>query len=353
MHTLNLEPNHQAELLDMLEEEQLTKVNAQWFSGSNRDMMHQKLLEYKHQTNPVFSESLFPNPGILEIDGPKVIALKTLDPRQLDLSSFKARLVANDQPFQITSERLHVDDEYCAVSYQFDAGYAEQQVKHSGGLFLEFHQFSQTITPLRRDSNGFVTLAKWDETQTQLEMVAIQIPYGYTLIIQDGCIHGDTNLNGLFMMCMTSDHLSMQTADTVFLKHATDKDNITIILDNALEHDNRQAPPGRLAPFVFYKQNKSESFEIFKQKTQQMEFIFTPFNLAYYEVKQEAIYTAAFFVAGGACLFAAITLANTMLMLSLGLFIASGLLAGVGFFRLLSSPAHEEDNVLLNNAVTL
>lgn len=54
-HSLDSEPNHQAELLNMLEEEQLTKVKAQWFSGSNRDMLHQKLLEYKHQKNQVFS----------------------------------------------------------------------------------------------------------------------------------------------------------------------------------------------------------------------------------------------------------------------------------------------------------
>ncbi len=338
--------------LEKLVDEQLTKVKAQWFSGSNKEVLRQKMVEYRNQENPVLSESLFPNSGILEIDAPKEIKLPTFDPRGVDLSAFKARIVANDAPFQITEERLHVDDEYCAVSYHYDPGYAERQVKHGGGLFLEFHQFAQTITPLHRDSKGFVTLAKWDEAHIQLELIAIQIPFGYTLIIDKNGIHGDTNLNGLFMMCMTSDHISMATADTVFLKHVVDKDNITISLDNIPEQEAIQRSHRPLDPLVFYKENKVDSFSHFKQRTQDMEVIFSPFNLGYWEVKQDIISTVSFFVLAGASLLAAIFLVDTMLILSLGLFSASVALAGVGLFRVLPS-ASIENSLLLDNALAI
>lgn len=338
--------------LQKLDPGQLSKVKAQWFSGLNKEGMLQKKKEYKNQRNPLFSESLFPNSGILEIEGSKEIRLKALDPRGIDLSEFKARLVANSEPFQITSERLHVDDEYCAVSYKYDAGYAERQVQHGGGLFLEFHQFAQTITPLHDNSTGFVTLAKWNQTHTELELIAIQIPYGYTLIIEKDCIHGDTNLNGLFMMCMTSDHISMATADTVFLKHATDKDNINITLENNLEQEMVQRAQGVSEPLFFYKENRAENFPRFKQRIQQMDIIFTPFNLGYWEVKQDMVNTVTFFVLSGASLFAAITLLDAMVILSIGLFSVSTLLAGIGLYKTLSSLLPQDDNSILATSLT-
>lgn len=332
-----------------------TKVKAQWFSGLNKTVIQQKKQEYQNQRNPLFSESLFPNSGILEIEGNKEILLKPFDPKGVDLSAFKARLVPNDLPFQITPQRLRVDDEYCAVSYQFDDDYADTQVKHGGGVFLEFHQFAQTITPLHQDSDGFVTLAKWDETHTQLELIAVQIPYGYTLIIDKDCIHGDSNLNGLFMMCMTADHISMATADTVFLKQAEHKTNIAIEIDH--QPMRPEAMPNRhrdAQPLVFYKTNKTESFSNFKKRSQSMEVIFNPWSLAFWEVKQEIIGTAVLFVIAGASLAAAILLVESMLILSLILTAASVLLTGAGFFQLLSSVPFEEDNNLpLHNALAI
>ncbi len=101
-------------------------------------MMEQKKSEYNKLKKSMFSESLFPNPGILELDGAKDIKLTAIDARTTDLSAFKARLFENKEPFQITAERLYVDDEYCAVSYNYDAGYADRQVKKGGGLFWNF-----------------------------------------------------------------------------------------------------------------------------------------------------------------------------------------------------------------------
>ena len=348
-HAIVEQPNDRP--LKKLEETQLTKVKAKWFSGFDQAALRQKMLEYKDKHNPLFSESIFSSSGLLEIEAPKEIKLPSFDPREIDLTEFKARLVANNEPFQITKERLYVDDEYCAVSYQYDPGHAERQIKERGGLFLEFHQFAQTITPLRRDAKGFVTLAKWNKEHTHLELIPIQIPYGFTLIIEKDCIHGDTTLNGLFMMCMTSDHISMATADTVFLKHADDKDNITLVLDNDIAESDSQHRPQDSDPFFFYNENKTESFALFKRRTQNREFVFSPFNLGYWEVKQEMVETVAFFMLAGASLLAAVILVDTMLLLSLGFFSATSVLAGIGLFRVL--PSREDNLMVKNNALAI
>ena len=310
-------------------EAQLTRVKANWISGSNTSTIRQKKVEYENK-NPMLGASLFPNAGILEIDGPKKIKLPNFDPKGKDLSTFKARLVPNDIPFHINTTRLPVDEEYCAVSYQYEEGYADREVMHGGGVFLEFHQFAQTITPLHRESNGFVTLAKWDETHTHLELIAIQIPYGYTLIIKEGCIHGDVNLNGQFMMCMTSDHIAMATADTVFLKHADDKENIALVMDHTYE--SKIQPARMLTPLVFFKANKAESYTSFQEKILKMDIIFSPCNLGYWEVKQQLLYTGILFGLAGTCLLAGAIFLNTMFTFSMLMFSSSLVSAGIGLW---------------------
>jgi hypothetical protein len=148
----------------------------------------------------------------------------------VDLSPFKARLVKNNTPFQISDKIISPKDDYRVVSYLYESEYADKQVKNGGGLFLETHSFPQTITPMDKNSGGFVTLAKWadENKRKELEVIAVEIPFGYTLIVEEYCIHGDTNLDGMFMMCMTSSHESMQTADTVFLKNSKNMENISL-----------------------------------------------------------------------------------------------------------------------------
>lgn len=321
-------------------DDKITRVNAKWFSGFDKEGIRTKKAEY--QESSVFGGNLFPNSGILEIDGPKEIKFQTFDPTGVDLSAFKARLVPNNEPFQITAERLHVDDEYCAVTYQYDAGYADEQVKTGGGAFLEFHEFAQTITPLDPDTRGFVTLAKWNKLHTQLEMIAVQIPYGYTLIIDKHSIHGDTTLDGLFLMCMTSDHISMATADTVFLKQAASKENISLKLDNILDNQPNQRPPGLLDPLVFYDENKKTDFARFATRTKDMDLIFTP-TRGYWEVKQQAIGTIGLFLLAGVGVPVAIILFVPLLIA----------LAGIGLFKVLSEIPTKEENSLMPQALTI
>ncbi len=63
-------------------------------------------------------------------------------------------------------------------------------------------------------------------------IIAIQIPFGYTLILDPYCIHGDATLCGYYAMCMTSDHTSMASADTVFLRNSNNE-TILFNIDNA------------------------------------------------------------------------------------------------------------------------
>jgi hypothetical protein len=213
------------------------KVQAEWISGPKLQA-----------GQSVVGSSLTANKGILKIHGADSFELKSVRDETIDLKSFKARLVRNDAPFQITEQKTARKDDYRAVSYHYGPQYAEEQMKTGhGGLFLETHSFPQIITPLDKNSVGFVTLGRWDEKKENLELIAVEIPFGYTLIVEEDSIHGDTTLDGTFAMCMTSSHKTMQDVDTVFLKDATDpefKKNIRL----SIEGGGVQKPSSSHAP---------------------------------------------------------------------------------------------------------
>jgi hypothetical protein len=90
---------------------------------------------------------------------------------------------------------------------------------------------------------GYVMLGRYDH-QHRLVLIALPITYGYTLLVDVGCIHGDSTMTGLHMMAMTGDHEAMNTADTVFLRHHLLKSqNVRIALQNTLP----SAPPLKTA----------------------------------------------------------------------------------------------------------
>lgn len=233
-----------------------TRVPATWYRGCDRSTKDVIKKYEDHAVGP----SLFKDSGVLEMHGDKQLMLKKVDARTVDLSSFKARLENNQIPFQIISEKLSIPDEYRAVSYYYQPQYGRHQVENGAGLFLEGHEFAQTITPLDAGSKGFVTLARWtDDKKTALDIIAVEIPFGYTLVVEKFCIHGDTTLKGMFMMCMTSYHVTMRTADTVFLKHAQTKQNINMAIegdaDQSLE-DTSRAP----RPIATFDESDKKSF---------------------------------------------------------------------------------------------
>lgn len=229
----------------------VTTLQATWITGSHDPTS-------KINEN-ILGESLFKRKGILNIAGGMHFQLERFDATTVDLSPFKARLVKNDTPFYISYNIISPVDDYRVVTYMYEPKYAEKQVKDGGGLFLETHSFPQTITPIDKNSMGFVTLAKWtdENTKNELEVIGVEIPFGYTLVVEEYCIHGDTNLDGMFMMCMTSSHASMKTADTVFLKNSENRQNISL----SIKGDNRDLATPRaytvLEPIVTMKNNSN------------------------------------------------------------------------------------------------
>jgi len=101
------------------------------------------------------------------------------------------------------------------------------------GLFIERHEFIQAITPINPDCGGFVILGQelktWTGRKVGLELIGVQIPFGYTLLVEPWAIHGDSNLIGLYSMAMTGNHKAMATADTVFLKNHNNSTNVKVI----------------------------------------------------------------------------------------------------------------------------
>ncbi len=255
----------------------VTIVKAIWISGLEKDQIKRKIEEYSVIEKDL-CRSLFLHPGFLEIDTP-VIELRYFDPREIDLSSFKAKLFKNDSPFQITKKKLPAKDDYRLVTYLYEPHYADWQVEHGSGLFLEKHEFSQTMTPINEDSTGFVALARTNRNGDELELIAIEIPFGWTLLIEEGCIHGDTTLNGFFMMGMTSDHTTMRTANTVFLKCTHTKRNVKMNLDSL----SSKFPEKCSMPHVLYYDATTKELDTFYNNTKGKSFIFNPFSRGYWK----------------------------------------------------------------------
>lgn len=139
------------------------------------------------------------------------------DARTACLAAYRARLCRNDAPFAVVDAPRPAKDDLRLVSYLYEPGYLHTQTApgEGAGLFLETHDFPQFMTPLSPDCGGTVWLARWQGED--LAVVAVAIPFGYTLVLEPGAIHGDVTLVGKYLMGMTSDHISMRSADTVFL----------------------------------------------------------------------------------------------------------------------------------------
>jgi len=144
------------------------------------------------------------------------------------------------------------------------------------------------MTPLDTDATGFVTLGKWNDKKDALDLIAIQIPYGYTLIIDKDCIHGDATLNGMFMMCMTSNHITMQTANSVFLKHPSTMKNITLdVAPLPVVHEGVKQPAP--LPYVLYKNSTEEERKKLMAKMGKWDLIFNPFSQGYWKLSMTNI----------------------------------------------------------------
>jgi hypothetical protein len=183
-------------------------------------------------------DSLFKSPGILELPSSTLNMTLLENPTAWDLRSYKAQLVCNSEPFMfdqsLVARYRHAQHRLRVVTYNYGPRYLEEYVYSHSGIFLERHEFIQSITPVEESCGGYVMLGRYDH-QHRLVLIALPITYGYTLLVDVGCIHGDSTMTGLHMMAMTGDHEAMNTADTVFLRHHLLKSqNVRIALQNTL-----------------------------------------------------------------------------------------------------------------------
>ncbi|WP_133405596.1 hypothetical protein [Parashewanella tropica] len=165
--------------------------------------------------------SLTADLGVLTLPN-SVIEIPHVDATQVDISAFGAILVINNTPFTIARER---EDTMDAVSYCFGEGYADYQIKHGNGLFLETHDFTQIMTPLTPSSSGFITLGRrvGIASNQTLQLIGVSVPFGYSIIVKRGAMHGDATFTGHYAMAMTVQHTTMGTADVVFLRTPDDQ----------------------------------------------------------------------------------------------------------------------------------
>jgi hypothetical protein len=171
------------------------------------------------------TDNLFPNTGILEIPSSIIKFNVIKDPQNYDLmTNFKARVVKNDIPWNFNS--LIGQDKLRVVTYNYQPKYVDYLMERNG-IFIEKHPFVQAITPTNAECYGYVILGTYD-FGSDLTLIAIEIPYGYTLLVERFCIHGDSKLVGLYMMAMTGNHRSMRQTDTVFMKSSFGK-NVRIL----------------------------------------------------------------------------------------------------------------------------
>ena len=179
------------------------------------------------------ADSLFDFPGILEVPHAELSIPLVTDAYRYDLSAFHAQVVPNHVPFAfdqtLVQKHAHAQHKLRAVTYNYGPRYADDYVMKHNGLFIERHDFIQCITPMHAQCGGFAFVGREVPAEaapgSRLELVAITIPFGYTLLVDSGCLHGDSTLTGMYLMAMTGNHVAMGTADTVFLKHAATKRN--------------------------------------------------------------------------------------------------------------------------------
>jgi hypothetical protein len=176
---------------------------------------------------PKSQNSLFAGPGKLWITRSDLIIPTLVDAHKWDLSLFKVQVIdVTTQPIEFNQKEIlkysEAQHKLRLISYYYGSRYYSDYCMKKGGTgaFLEHHPFIQFITPLECNASGFIIVGRYLKDKS-LQLISLQIPFGFSLIVNPHAIHGDTNLKGLYLMGMTGNHEAMSTADTVFLYHPT------------------------------------------------------------------------------------------------------------------------------------
>jgi hypothetical protein len=193
----------------------------QWIKGNSQNKLQQSRSD----------DSLFLNPGILKLNQTILHFNVIYDAYKYNLSSFRAQLVPNNKPFSFDQNliKLYPQNKLRVITYFYGNKYVPDYLMQGNGLFLEKHSFVQSITPLdAKYCGGFVILGRENRINKELILIGIYIPFGFTLLLEPFCIHGDATLTGMFMMAMTGNHVEMNSADTVFLKNTITGQNVHV-----------------------------------------------------------------------------------------------------------------------------
>jgi hypothetical protein len=246
-------------------------------------------------TTPNGGESLFSSCGFLWFKQSHLvlpalpISISDSDvANRYDWSAYKCKLVKNDIPFSWPADDSYdgPSDDPRLVRYHYQSNYAKGQLEH-GGLFLERHPFAQSITPMTQECKGFVILGRWvSNEQKQIQLVALKIPYGYTLVISPFAIHGDATLVGDFLMAMTSNHIKMEKADTVFLKYATSVKHSKLSVKNvsvSINDDSKTMETKTKINSTTHNNNNTHKHCNHKQNHKQKQLIFQPFSRLFWK----------------------------------------------------------------------
>jgi hypothetical protein len=219
------------------------KYNLEHTQTKDKYILQKNLVDTKKATLLNIYDSLFDNPGILEVKEPTLAFNVITNAYDYDLSVYRVQVVKNNTPFAFNQSLVrthkHAQHKLRVVTYNYGSQYlrnylmsANKDCDGSGsGIFIERHEFIQSITPMSPSCGGYVIVGRENYHTHILELIAITIPYGYTLLIDVGAIHGDSCLTGMYMMAMTGNHEAMQTADTVFLKNTDTAKNTVISTD--------------------------------------------------------------------------------------------------------------------------
>lgn len=212
----------------------ITFKNHIWINGR----IYKELMNIT--TGELEKDSLFENPGLLYLEQSHLQFNILEDGWNYDLSSFRAQLVPNDKPFQFNQDAIrthqHAQHKLRVITYYYGKDYVDKYLMQTrdnssyggNGIFIECHEFIQSITPMNKQCGGFVILGR-RSLKGQLDLIGVRIPFGYTLLIEPWAIHGDSTMIGMYMMAMTGNHDAMKTANTVFIKYANNISSASLI----------------------------------------------------------------------------------------------------------------------------
>ena len=167
-----------------------TIVSANWFDAKTRPVSalpDEKTLEHV----AVFQVSS----NINELKLPVHNAGKV---SQAFLKHFGVSLIAIDRDIPYGDDQPV--DLICA-EYNFKENPIPTDVLQAEGVFINTHPLRQFFTPLDRTNNGEIILGKKRE-DGDFEFITLEIPFGYSLVIEPNVIYGATRLKGHYAVAL-------------------------------------------------------------------------------------------------------------------------------------------------------